>query len=208
MKKSFRKCLIAVLAVTFVVSGGMVLKTLSAYKAGEQTYRSVQALAGLQDDLQGDIQGAMQNDIQGALQKDTQGASQVDLQSDLQQEENDSNPLPNVSEGSLKNLNFQELQQINKDVMGWIIIPGAGISYPLMDGSDNSYYLNHTWDKQRNAMGSIFLEKECCSSLKEFNTIIYGHNMRNSTMFSNLKKYVKRLSGSRLLTCTSPRKTA
>lgn len=89
-----------------------------------------------------------------------------------------------------EDMDLAKLREKNEDVFGWIYIPGADISYPLLDGEDNTYYLTHTWDRQWNQSGSIFLEQGCSKDLSDFNTIIYGHNMRNGTMLSNLKSYM------------------
>ena len=97
--------------------------------------------------------------------------------------------LLNIAEEELKNIDLNALQEVNEDVMGWILIPGTSVSYPLMDGDDNLFYLEHTWDKNSNSVGSIFLEENCSSDLDDFNTIIYGHNMKDKSMFGSLKLY-------------------
>lgn len=81
------------------------------------------------------------------------------------------------------------LRQVNPDVIGWITIPGTDLNYPLMFSGDNAFYLNHTWKGERNAGGSIFLEEHCTTELSDFNVIIYGHRMNNTTMFGTLKFY-------------------
>lgn len=81
------------------------------------------------------------------------------------------------------------LQEINPDVLGWIMIPDTNISYPLLQGTDNDYYLNHTWNKNRNSAGSIFLEAYVSPNFTDFNTIIYGHRMNNGSMFTGLRKF-------------------
>jgi len=196
MKKSVRMILTVVLVIVFVISGGMVLKKFMEYRAGEETYSEVENLVGIEVDAQEGVQqpDEGQTDAEDPQQTEDpdEGQQAGEDDKDNKKEEKKQNPLPKVSIDNLKNLDLAALQKVNKDVMGWIIIPGAGISYPLLDGDDNSYYLNRTWDKQWNTMGSIFLEQECSNKLSEFNTIIYGHNMRNTTMFSNLKKYVKK----------------
>ena len=90
---------------------------------------------------------------------------------------------------ALRNMDFAALQEVNSDVLGWILIPYTRISYPLVQGSDNAYYLNHTWKKTSSSVGSIFLECQNSSSLGDFNTIVYGHRMRNGSMFASLKYY-------------------
>ena len=204
MKKGVRRIIMAMLIVVFLVSGGMVLKKYMDYRAGEETYSQVEELAGIdidenivQEPLEDtdEPQGGQQpsgNEGNEGDEGDEEPEDKDTDEKDNIKEEKKQNPLPKVSVDNLKNLNLEALQKVNKEVMGWIIIPGAGISYPLMNGDDNSYYLNRTWDKQWNTMGSIFLEAECSSKLTDFNTIIYGHNMRNTTMFSNLKKYTSK----------------
>lgn len=85
--------------------------------------------------------------------------------------------------------NLDALRQVNPDVLGWIEIPGTQLAYPIMDGDDNEYYLDHTWDKKSSAVGSIFLERLNDSDLRDFNTLIYGHRMKNGSMFGSLKYF-------------------
>ncbi len=96
---------------------------------------------------------------------------------------------PFIEELAEKNLDA--LREVNPDVLGWIEIPGTQLAYPIMDGDDNEYYLEHTWDKQASAAGSIFLEHLNNSDLRDFNTLIYGHRMINGSMFGSLKHYNK-----------------
>ena len=94
---------------------------------------------------------------------------------------------PNMEEMAKKSLTA--LRQTNEDVVGWIWIPDSRISYPVMQGQDNDFYLNHTWKKEANAVGSIFVEWQIKGDFSEFNTIVYGHNMKNKTMFSQLHNF-------------------
>lgn len=94
---------------------------------------------------------------------------------------------PFIAELAEKNLDA--LREVNPDVLGWIEIPGTQLAYPIMDGDDNEYYLEHTWDKQASAAGSIFLEHLNNSDLRDFNTLIYGHRMINGSMFGSLKHF-------------------
>lgn len=90
---------------------------------------------------------------------------------------------------ALKDMDFRALQEINPDVVGWFLIPGTGISYPLLQGETNNTYLRHTWRKEYSTRGSIFLDSQCSRDLTDFNTIVYGHRMRNGTMFAPLANY-------------------
>ena len=97
-------------------------------------------------------------------------------------------PLPEEA-AALEQVDLDALREVNPEVIGWICIPETDLNYPLMFSGDNSYYLNHTWSKERNAGGAIFLEQECDPELSDFNVIIYGHRMGNSTMFGSLAYY-------------------
>ena len=81
------------------------------------------------------------------------------------------------------------LQEENEDVIGWITFDNMELSYPIMHGEDNEYYLTHTFSKERNSAGSIFMEAANHADFEDCHTIIYGHNMRNLSMFGQLKKY-------------------
>ena len=86
-------------------------------------------------------------------------------------------------------INIAALREENEDVLGWIRIPDTKIDYPLLQSEDNDFYLKHTWQKQRNSVGSIFLEHLNRPDLTDFNTIVYGHNMRDKSMFGQLDNY-------------------
>ena len=81
------------------------------------------------------------------------------------------------------------LQKTNPDVIGWIYIPGTDIDYPLLLGADNEKYLHQSYDLQSTASGSIFMDSLCSAGFTDDNTVIYGHNMKNGSMFGGLKKY-------------------
>ena len=88
-------------------------------------------------------------------------------------------------------IDFETLWQKNPDVYAWISIPGMDIEYPILQHpTDDEYYLNHTIDKKSGLPGSIYTEPS--HNGKDFsdrNTVIYGHNMKNGTMFGKLDKY-------------------
>ena len=86
-------------------------------------------------------------------------------------------------------VDWESLTAINQDIIAWIQIEGTEISYPVMKGTDNDYYLHHTFERNSNSAGSIFIEYTNSSDFQDCNTIIYGHNMRNGSMFGLLKKY-------------------
>ncbi len=92
----------------------------------------------------------------------------------------------------LEKIDLAALKEVNPEVVGWIFIPSTRINYPILQAEDNSFYLNMTWEKKWNPAGSIFLECENKADFTDFNTIIYGHNMYTTTMFSSLRQYRNR----------------
>ncbi len=89
----------------------------------------------------------------------------------------------------LLSVDFEELQAINEEVCAWIDFPGQDRSYPVAQAEDNEYYLNHTFKKNSNIGGSIFADARNSHILTDDNTVFYGHNMRNLSMFGFLRKY-------------------
>lgn len=71
------------------------------------------------------------------------------------------------------------------------IIEGTSINYPVLQGTDNEYYMTHNYKKQKSKNGSIFLTKDYDWSIPSSNLLIYGHNLNNGTMFQELLKYAK-----------------
>lgn len=88
------------------------------------------------------------------------------------------------------NIDFSSLQNINSDVIGWILIEGTQINYPIVQGKNNNYYLNHSFDKKWNSLGSIFVDYRSSNNFTDFNTFIYGHHTKNGSMFGELYKYM------------------
>ncbi len=89
----------------------------------------------------------------------------------------------------LSKLNTAALQEKNPDVLGWIRIPGTQIDHPLLSSDSADEYLHTAWDGSYSYSGSIYLEQGNSRDLMDFHTIIYGHNMKNGTMFGNLVGY-------------------
>lgn len=93
-------------------------------------------------------------------------------------------------------INFAEIQEKNPDVCAWIQIPGIDIiDYPIMQSSveaDDNYYLDHDINGDARRAGSIYIQKLNHKDFTDQNTLIYGHNMLNGTMFGQLKKFRNR----------------
>lgn len=83
---------------------------------------------------------------------------------------------------------ISDLSSINEDYKFWINVQGTNIDYPVVQGNDNNFYLNHDFNKNYLPSGCIFLDYRN-NFEKDYNSIIYGHHMRNSTMFGQIKKF-------------------
>lgn len=81
---------------------------------------------------------------------------------------------------------FEKLKEINTDIVGYIEVDNTNISYPVVKSSDNSYYLNHSYKKEKNNIGSIFLDYRNDLDNLSKNNIIYGHGRLDNTMFGSL----------------------
>lgn len=82
----------------------------------------------------------------------------------------------------------EKLLAINEDFTGWLYYEPLKINYPVVRGNDNDYYTHYTFENEKNNSGAIFMDFLNKPDFSNYNTIIYGHNMRNGTMFGSLKK--------------------
>lgn len=87
-------------------------------------------------------------------------------------------------------VDFDKLYEINQDVRGWLKIDALGISYPIMQYTNNQYYLSKNIYKEESISGSIYLDYRN-NGFEDTNTVIYGHNMKNDTMFGKLDEILK-----------------
>ena len=87
-------------------------------------------------------------------------------------------------------VDFDKLKSVNEDVVGWIYVDALpDISYPIVKGKDNQTYLHQTYEKNYNFAGTIFVDYENSGDFSDCNTLVYGHNMKNGSMFGKLKNF-------------------
>lgn len=104
------------------------------------------------------------------------------------QEVEEENPYWDYIKMNLIDVDFSELSSINSDVCGWIQVNGTNINYPFVQTNNNDYYLTHSFYKDTNEAGWVFLDyRNNIQSLHQ-NTIIYAHSRIDTTMFGSLKK--------------------
>ena len=163
-----------------------------AYKAGTDEY------AALRDQYAGDekagqrpeteqqaAQGIILGDVTQLEDPETVKDTKEQAATETTVENNESKQLP-----LLKNpIDFAQLRAINEDIIGWLRIGAIDVSYPVAQAKDNDYYLHRTFEKQDNFAGCIFLNCDNSKFFTDQNSIVYGHNMKNGSMFGNLKKF-------------------
>ncbi len=86
-------------------------------------------------------------------------------------------------------VDFDALRQVNEDVAGWIYCEGTVINYPVVQGEDNDFYLHRAYDKTYSSPGSIFADANNQADFADANTILYGHHMKNGSMFAGLSDW-------------------
>lgn len=166
MDKKRRAALAALLAV-FLLSAGMMVRQQLLYQKLSDEQAEAEQVAGL-----------------------TQGAAPSLAPSSAPPAAAPEGPEPLPEEAApLTSVDLEALRAVNGDVAGWIAIPGTELSYPLVQGPDNRYYLSHNWKRETSSAGAVFLESTNSRDMGDFHTIAYAHQMRNDSMFGSLKYY-------------------
>ena len=154
-----------------ILASGMLLKTYKDYNSAETEY----------DDL-------------NSQYTNTEGVSGFQLLiPETETEEQVKELARNFNREDFPELevDFEGLAEKNQDVVAWLYVGAVNISYPVVQGEDNEYYLHHTFEDKPNNSGAIFMDWEVKKNLSSWNTFIYGHNMKNGTMFGSLKKFIR-----------------
>lgn len=173
-RKITRNILLVIFSALLTISGTNIVKTLIGYKKAEDSYAAIQKM--FYEDI-GDI----------SLISESQP------------------PMPSfgmkrrsIDEAQILYRNFKArisaLKEDYPDIYGWILMPDMEhIDYPVMQCGDNNFYLNHDWQGKWLEAGAIFVDFNCSPHVTENrNTVIYGHNMLNGMMFSDIAKFTSK----------------
>lgn len=156
-----------ILLVILVVSVGVIVRTKLSYRAGEQIYeRSAEQFVTAKTPEIMPVQTAQ--------------VASSEAQDIAASEQGEVSPIQ---------VDFSALQAVNAQIVGWIYCEDTVINYPVLQGTDDNYYLKHAYDGTQSSNGSIFVEAENSPGFVDVNTIIYGHNMKNRTMFGTLEDW-------------------
>ncbi len=164
--KWIRRFAVLLLLLVFLFSGWQLISILSEYRDGEESYEAL---------TRGYI--TQQTEI-GNKPRDSATESEP-----LEEVE----PLETVPIA----VDFDALLADCPDVVGWLYCPDTPINYPVVQAGDNDYYLRRLADGTYNNNGSIFMDYRCAADFSDWNSILYGHNMKNDTMFGTLEDFRK-----------------
>ena len=159
MKKEY--FLLGILSVILLAAGVWIYQIISEYQKAEQEYEKLQEYVKVEKNTRDP-----ENTKPNVAEDDKEGEKQEETVT----------------------VDFASLQAINPDIVAWLRIPGV-LEYPVVRGGDNSYYLNHTVQKTYNIAGSIFLDYRNERDFSDSKNIIYGHNMKDGSMFHVLRNY-------------------
>ena len=176
MKKKYRKPLRLAFIVVFLISTALLIWAMADNYNGKESYEDALALAKAGEKT---VQTAP---VETEPEETEPPREMVWVPEPIEDD-------PNLEE--LEQISLDALREINPDVLGWIWIPDTAVNYPLMQGEDNQYYLKHTWKNGFNSIGSIFLEYRNTPDMTDYNTIVYGHNLKSGAMFGGLKRFSK-----------------
>lgn len=141
-------------------------------------------------------QETIQNEVKASQSEIPETEPQTELETNLETKENAENKVVhknvehvNVPTTFNKEVSFQNLHNENNDYLFWLYIPNTKIDYPVMMSRDNKDYLHSSFYKEKLYAGTLFIDALSSKRENQDNLIIYGHNMKDGSMFGTLKKW-------------------
>lgn len=177
----FRRILYVAALVTFLAGTAMAWNVYQGYRKGWDTYKKLEDTYTSVPVDSADEENPGES-AQGDL---TVSNTAGDINAD---EGNEKEELPTDAPARIK-VDWGALKEINPDVVAWITLPAVDLSYPVVQGEDNDYYLHRSINREYLFAGCIFLDWHNSPEFKNYNSILYGHNMRDGSMFAKLKQY-------------------
>ena len=175
----------------FMICFAVFVKMGIAYINGKNTYRTVREIAYKNTQAQAEPEGVELPEVEperSGLPKAEKSPPETQKVEPEEQETPQAEQLKTQIQPPSSSINEPELIVQNPGYKFWLSIPGTAIDYPVVQHEDNQYYLTHDFFMKEQINGSIFAD---CSSipLAADNTVLYGHNMKDGSMFAGLKKY-------------------
>lgn len=163
MKRVIWKVILVICLVGVGVSGYNVIRLSKEYREGIKEYANLEQYVTITQEPIAEKQVTTNQEVQEEVVKESLIPVSMDIA-------------------------YDELKKINEHFTGWIYYEPLELSYPIVRGNDNDYYTHYTFENEQNSSGAIFLDFLNKPDFSNYNTIIYGHNMRNGTMFGTLKQ--------------------
>ena len=171
-KQSFIHYLIpTVLFISMIVFGGLFLRDFLEYRAAEDEYAS------------------LQNHIVISEEPKKEAPKKEKASEDEFDDEAEEEPVDLLHPHF--QIDYGALSGVNADFTAVLHVPALSITYPVVKSKDNEEYLHRTFEGKANFAGSIFLDANAKGSYDHKNTFIFGHNMKNGTMFGKLKYFLR-----------------
>lgn len=171
-EKSRSLVLLLAALVIFIVAGVQLIRLVYDYVSADLEYEDMQEYV-------------TETEITGESEEAENGETHVVGSTSEQTGKEDKKPT------KVQSVDFAALQKVNPDCVGWIQFSNLDISYPIMKGENNDEYLYKTFSGKTRKAGSIFMESANAADFSDENTFIYGHNMRDNSMFGLLSGYGK-----------------
>ena len=185
MKKlrTFAISMIVAASGLLIYCGSFYIRSYEQNLAARRNYEEISRIAGTQNQ---NTEEVSQN-RERTTQDSTKGNNVHKTRKKKRNRAKNSDSADKIRESF--GISGENLRKINSQVVSWITIPGADISYPVVQGTDDEYYLKHNFRKEEDLFGCIFMEHNNKKNLTGSHSILYGHNIEGNMMFANLNRY-------------------
>ena len=189
--KKLRKFAVSMIVAALgllIYCGGFYIKSYKQNLAAKQGYEEIAdiAVTSEKENKEG-LNGKTKDDVQSMSDTQDKDVSEKKKRKKNRRHRKYIDEADKIRESF--GISWENLRKINSQVVAWITIPGADISYPVVQGKDDEYYLRHNFRKDEDLFGCIFLEHNNRKDLTGSHSIIYGHNIEGNMMFANLNRY-------------------
>lgn len=175
MNKLIRSVLMIVCVAVMIFSAWQIVRIVGNYRESQDSYKALEQYVSFAEKAEDPRESPLPTESLST--EPTENVSEVTAVTEM----------PDIS--AWPQVDFGQLSEINDDIVGWIYIEGTNINYPIVQTTDNSYYLKRLFDGRRSGAGCIFLDYRSDADFSDRHSIIYGHHMNDRTMFARLVEY-------------------
>ena len=183
--KTFAISMIIAAIGLLVYCGGFYIKSYEQNLQARQSYEEIARMAGYQDKDKKPFQNEKKTKQNCLTETNKNVRKKKKRKSSDNLKHSDRADEIRESFG----ISWENLRKINSQTVAWITVPGADISYPVVQAADDEYYLKHNFRGEEDLFGCIFLEHDIKKNFTDSHSILYGHNIEGNMMFANLNRY-------------------